>query len=309
MGFVSCKHVPIEMTEATGVYYVPCEIDGLPLQLVFDTGASYVSISRPMTQLLERYGYITKQDYIGTAPITVGDGYTKDYPIVNLKTVKVGNLLVRDVQGVIIEGKNPLMMLGQSAIKKLGATTIDGNTLHIRPGKECTVSTYDTDSAFETWNLKEASYCSKLYGIKWDLPRTAKWNRTIIRYDNDFFCAWSDYSIVKFSVSKLDRYVDIWDNYERIFQIENRLLQNTELEGSSIEDRQLEKCTIQGKHAIKDTFKELCKKGDSDWYIINHYFVHNGYYVTASIRIDSDIYENFDCQPFINKTIEGISFL
>lgn len=308
MGLVSCKQVTIEMTETIGVYYVPCEIDGLPLQLVFDTGASYVSISRPMTLLLERYGYITKDDYIGTTPITVGDGYTKDCPIINLSTVKVGNLLVHDVQGVIIEGSRPLMMLGQSAIKKLGKTTIDGNTLHIRPGKECTVSTYDTDSAFETWNSKEASYCSRIYGIKWDLPKSAKWNRMIIRYDKDFFCAWSDYSIVKLSVSKMDRYVDVWENYESVFQAAELLLQDAEFEGSTIENRKQEKCTIQGEHAIKDTFKEICKDGDIDWYLINHYFVHNGYYVTASLRIDSDIYENYDCQPFIDKAVEGISF-
>ena len=286
---------------------MPCEINGLPLQLVFDTGASYVSISRPMVQLLEKYGYLTKDEYLGTTSITVGDGYTKDCPVVNLKTVKVGNLIVHDVRGVIIDGKNPLMMLGQSAIKKLGKTTIDGNFLSISPGRECTVSTYDTDSAFETWNSGEALYKSKMYGIKWSLPKSAKWQRTIINYDNDFFCAWSDYAIVKLSVSKLDGVIDLWENHDCVFQITDKLLKELD-EWSDIENRKQEKCTIQDKHAIKDTFKEICKNEDSNWYLINHYFAHNGYYITASLRIASDIYENYDCQPFINAVIEGISF-
>ena len=55
----------IPMTkEPSGLYTIPCEVNGLKLKLIFDTGASDVSISLVEAMFMLKNGYLTEDDLI-----------------------------------------------------------------------------------------------------------------------------------------------------------------------------------------------------------------------------------------------------
>lgn len=64
--FISCfsvlAQVKIEMQETNGVYEVPCEVNGLRLKFIFDTGASSVSLSLDMAVFMLENDYLNEND-------------------------------------------------------------------------------------------------------------------------------------------------------------------------------------------------------------------------------------------------------
>lgn len=64
----------IKMTLENGVYTMPCEVNGLRMKFVFDTGASMVSISMTEAKFMYKNGYIDDNDFIGTAKTRIANG-------------------------------------------------------------------------------------------------------------------------------------------------------------------------------------------------------------------------------------------
>ena len=54
----------IKMTYENGVYTMPCEVNGLRMKFIFDTGASMVSISMTEAKFMYKNGYINENDLV-----------------------------------------------------------------------------------------------------------------------------------------------------------------------------------------------------------------------------------------------------
>ena len=55
----------ISMTKQNGVYTIPCSINGVKRSLVFDTGASSITISMQLAELLYNTGKLNDTDKNG----------------------------------------------------------------------------------------------------------------------------------------------------------------------------------------------------------------------------------------------------
>lgn len=55
----------ILMEEEGGVYRIPCSVNGAKMRMIFDTGASNVSLSMSIAEYLLDNDYIKKEDIIG----------------------------------------------------------------------------------------------------------------------------------------------------------------------------------------------------------------------------------------------------
>ena len=119
------------MRKNGNVYYVPCRINGISANFVFDTGASLISLSSGFANELLRQGKLTQNDYVGQGNSINADGRTQPVSIVNIKDVEIGGLHLTNVTASIKEQQNAPLLLGQSAIEKLGKITIDGSKLII----------------------------------------------------------------------------------------------------------------------------------------------------------------------------------
>lgn len=119
-----------------GVYKVPCKVNGLKMKFIFDTGASSVCLSETMATFLLDNGYLSRTDIKGTGKARVADGRTVNNYIVNIKDLEIDGLHLANVTASIIEGQSAPLLLGQSAIQKLGRISIEGNKLVINSAKE-----------------------------------------------------------------------------------------------------------------------------------------------------------------------------
>ena len=121
----------ILLTKQNGVYTIPCSINGVKRSLSFDTGASTVTISMQLAELLYRSGKLSDSDIKGYGRSQTASGHIVDNMAIVLKDVEISGLHLKNVDAVVIEGQNVPLLLGLSAIQKLGKVTLQGNRLII----------------------------------------------------------------------------------------------------------------------------------------------------------------------------------
>jgi len=117
------------MEEINGVYYVPCEVNGIPMNFIFDTGASNVSISKTEAEFLIKQGLLTEEDFIEIVNYRIADGSIKEGIQVRLKEIKIKDLILNDITATIVSKSSAPLLLGQSVLSKFGRFEVESNIL------------------------------------------------------------------------------------------------------------------------------------------------------------------------------------
>ena len=123
--------VTITMEQDGGVYKVPCKVNGAKMKFIFDTGAATVCLSETMAKYLLENDYITRDDILGSGKSQVADGRIVDHVRINIRDIEIAGLHINDIEASVVEGQNAPLLLGQTAIQKLGIVSIKGNKLII----------------------------------------------------------------------------------------------------------------------------------------------------------------------------------
>lgn len=131
LSIVGYSQVTITMEDSGGVYKIPCTVNGLKMKFVFDTGASVVSLSQSMASFMMDNGYLSENDYLGRSQTQIADGSMVDVLVVNLKDFEVGGFHLSNVTATVKDGQNVPLLMGMSAIEKLGKVSLSGNKLMI----------------------------------------------------------------------------------------------------------------------------------------------------------------------------------
>lgn len=109
----------VRLVKEGGVYHLPVRInDAIELKFVVDTGAAVVLIPADVALTLVRTGTITEADFRGTGSYRMADGTIAENTKLNLRSLQIGSLLLRNVEASVgpVEGS---LLLGQSALEKL----------------------------------------------------------------------------------------------------------------------------------------------------------------------------------------------
>jgi aspartyl protease family protein len=117
----------IKMRLSDGVYFVPIEINGVPMEFIFDTGASIISLSDTEAMFLWKQGKLSQEDFTGTQEFIDANGDISEGSTVNLKEVKIGNKTIYNIEASIVHNQVAPLLFGQSAMNKFGKITIDYN--------------------------------------------------------------------------------------------------------------------------------------------------------------------------------------
>lgn len=124
------KVVEIPFTKTGGVTKVDCTINNLPLNFIFDTGASEVTISQIEANFMYKNGYLDSRDIVGKKTYQVATGAIAVGTTIILKQIEFGGLILRDVRASVVETQNAPLLLGQTVLQRLGKIEID-NTQRI----------------------------------------------------------------------------------------------------------------------------------------------------------------------------------
>ena len=116
----------VPLIESGGVYEVPVLVNGvLKINFIIDSGASDVAISPDVALTLVRTGTITDADWLPGANYRFADGSIAKSERFKLRTLRIGNRTLKSVSCSIGNSIHAPMLLGQSALKKLGGYRVD----------------------------------------------------------------------------------------------------------------------------------------------------------------------------------------
>ena len=113
------------MEKKDGVRYVWIEVNGIALKFIFDTGASSIFISPAEALVLVKQGTLSEEDLIGQKQYQDATGGISVGTVINLKEVKIGNKILRNVKASVSDNIDSPLLLGQSALEQFGSIEID----------------------------------------------------------------------------------------------------------------------------------------------------------------------------------------
>lgn len=108
-----------------GTFEIPCDINGLALQMVFDTGASDVTISSVEADFMFKNGYLSEKDIKGKTYYQIANGQISEGTTITLREVKIGDAVLHKVDASVVKSQRAPLLLGQSAMERFGSITID----------------------------------------------------------------------------------------------------------------------------------------------------------------------------------------
>jgi clan AA aspartic protease (TIGR02281 family) len=127
----------VPFSKESGVCKVKCNVNGLPLHFIFDTGASDVTISMVEATFMMKNGYLSSSDVVGSQRYMDANGDVSVGTIINIKNVTFGGLDLNNVRASVVRNQKAPLLLGQSVLGRLGKIEIDNsnNVLKITHNK------------------------------------------------------------------------------------------------------------------------------------------------------------------------------
>ena len=115
--------IPIEVTQHS--VFVMTKVNGIDVKFTIDTGCSDMQITSAEFFYMKHLGLISENDITDNVTCVYADNSTGDCPVVNLKSLSIGNIELKDIKCTIQENAESSLLLGQNILKKLGEVSID----------------------------------------------------------------------------------------------------------------------------------------------------------------------------------------
>lgn len=119
------KKNSVKMEFESGVKFIWIEINGIKLRFIFDTGASSICISSAEATVLYRQGTLREEDILNVELFQDATGRISEGTIINLREVKIGNMLLENVKALVVKNVNAPLLLGQTVLERFGSIEID----------------------------------------------------------------------------------------------------------------------------------------------------------------------------------------
>ena len=108
-----------------GTFNVDCSVNGLALNMIFDTGASDVSISKVEADFMLKNNYLSMSDIKGKQYYQTADGGISEGTVITLKEVRIGDAVLHNVDASVVKSQKAPLLLGESVLQKFGTFTVD----------------------------------------------------------------------------------------------------------------------------------------------------------------------------------------
>lgn len=113
--------ISLQYEEMRGVKIIPVKLNGVTLNMVYDTGCSGLHLSLNELQILCKNGKITSDDILDVEYSTIADGSIVENGSINIKEIKIGN----DDNCIVLHNKIATVSLNQVAPILLGNEVLD----------------------------------------------------------------------------------------------------------------------------------------------------------------------------------------
>jgi len=115
----------------SGIYEMPCSVNDLPLNFIFDTGASVITLSSVEAAFMLKNNYLSEYDFRDRRNYLTASGDIMEGTKVVLRKIKVGDLELHNIEATVVHKQNAPLLFGQSAMGKFVKITIDNKNNEI----------------------------------------------------------------------------------------------------------------------------------------------------------------------------------
>lgn len=123
----ACISIPYE--EFGGVKVIPVKLNGVTMNMIYDTGCSGLHISLNELQTLAKNGKVNQDDVLGVSYSTIADGSIVQSGLINIKQIEIGTgdeLIVLDnVQASVALNQDAPILLGNAVLDELASVEVD----------------------------------------------------------------------------------------------------------------------------------------------------------------------------------------
>lgn len=117
----------VQMRSKNGVYFIPVRLNGVDMEVIFDTGASDIVISSVEALFLLKQGKLSEEAIEGQAYYGIADGSVAVGTVINLRSVEIGDRVLYNVKATVVDNVEAPLLLGQSALARFGKVSINYN--------------------------------------------------------------------------------------------------------------------------------------------------------------------------------------
>lgn len=121
--------VKVKLKATGNLYEVNCNLNGkITAPFLLDTGASDTMIPPSLANALILTKTLSAKDTLPSMVYTLANGQIVYYKRFKLKSLKIGSVVIRNVVCSVSNQDNSVLLLGQSALKRLRQYKIDNKT-------------------------------------------------------------------------------------------------------------------------------------------------------------------------------------
>ena len=105
---------------------IPVKINGMKLDMIFDTGASSTCITLAEAEYMYQKGKLSGDDIMDFQQFQTADGAISEGLLVNLRSVEIGDeIFLHNVEALVVENQQAPLLLGQSVMKHFREISVD----------------------------------------------------------------------------------------------------------------------------------------------------------------------------------------
>ncbi|MCI7359055.1 MAG: retroviral-like aspartic protease family protein [Parabacteroides sp.] len=112
--------------EEAGIKIIEVKVNGIGLDMIFDTGCSGTLISIAEADYLFQKGLLTEKDFLGLSKSKIADGSIVENMVINLKEVIIADQIIcHDVVATVSNNISAPLLLGNEVLNRSASFTID----------------------------------------------------------------------------------------------------------------------------------------------------------------------------------------
>lgn len=113
--------ISIPYEDIGGVKTIPVKLNGITMNMIYDTGCSGIHLSLNEVQTLYKNGKLTENDILGSDYSSIADGTIVEVGKINIKEIVIGS----DDNALVLHNKEARVSLNQIAPILLGNEVLD----------------------------------------------------------------------------------------------------------------------------------------------------------------------------------------
>lgn len=121
--------ISIPYEEMGGVKVIPVKLNGVTMNMIYDTGCSGIHLSLNELQTLYKNGKLSEDDILGVKYTSIADGSIVENGSINVKEIKIGDgensIVLHDKEATVALNQVAPILLGNEVLDELASVEVD----------------------------------------------------------------------------------------------------------------------------------------------------------------------------------------